>query len=711
MRLELQNFRCWKGNVFDFPEDGLVLLDGPSGIGKSSLFIAIQFALYGSGAKTTTFGCNKSSVRFVYQALDVVRTRTPNTLNVTIDKVEYTGDTAQEIINSKFGKNFNMTSYITQKFISTFLTMSNADKMTFLENVLLQDDDIDQIKLRTKQEIREAKNELISKVSQLELLKIELASRDKPVHIEFPLDGKYHETKIKNESIRWKKNTLLLTKLRKELGIHEELKNKQNIQKALYSKHAKTLQELQEELNIKETEKSNMEFDAEDFKLLKIAINKKKSSRELNTLKNKQKDMQETIESLKQNQHEEWNSLIDSYRSQQLQLILVDKDQLENYVREIDEINTNHQNIKQYNSLENEIVNLKSKLVEDFDTGDALKKESDLEDKLTLINQEKVDLLKRKDVLCCPNCQQSLRLLNGGLKKVEESPVDSSTNSIIESLVLQEKKIISERLSLRQAISTHTKFQAVLQEKLSTLSAISIDKSLLTDASNIKLRLKNATDVNSNYHALAKKISDIEIQITNKSYSKTVTNKINELTLLKKQIDKVFASLDIQSETGYEDNSEEDLQQEYSEQLILQEKNANIIKTIQTIKTKISSNKAESSLIKILDADYDSLITECKQRITLGVQKDEIHKQNSEKINLYILNKLEVDLYNQLLVKIADLQTQERIAQQNLGTCETFYSKIQQTESILVGQMITTINYHTNEFLEKFFHHLLKHLF
>ena len=45
MKLTLKNFRCYSERTFDFGEKGLLLLSGHSGVGKTSIILAINFAL------------------------------------------------------------------------------------------------------------------------------------------------------------------------------------------------------------------------------------------------------------------------------------------------------------------------------------------------------------------------------------------------------------------------------------------------------------------------------------------------------------------------------------------------------------------------------------------------------------------------------------------------------------------------------------------
>lgn len=47
MKITMINFRCHTNSTFEFPDNGMVLLSGDGGVGKSTTLIAIIYALYG----------------------------------------------------------------------------------------------------------------------------------------------------------------------------------------------------------------------------------------------------------------------------------------------------------------------------------------------------------------------------------------------------------------------------------------------------------------------------------------------------------------------------------------------------------------------------------------------------------------------------------------------------------------------------------------
>jgi len=61
MKLTLKNFRCYTNQTFEFDDDEITLISGPSGRGKTTILIAIQFALFGATKHKYLVSFNKTS--------------------------------------------------------------------------------------------------------------------------------------------------------------------------------------------------------------------------------------------------------------------------------------------------------------------------------------------------------------------------------------------------------------------------------------------------------------------------------------------------------------------------------------------------------------------------------------------------------------------------------------------------------------------------
>lgn len=204
MHIRLKNFRCYTDSSFDFGEEGLVLVSGPSGQGKSSILSGIYFALYGVGTKVTAYGKTSCSVELEFDGMKVVRTKKPNRL--VVNDV-YEDEVAQELINKKFGDTFNVTGYVAQNALNSFIVMSPIDKLAFLEKFVFRDVDLGQIKGRCKAHITKHHDELLGIVSQLDMAKHVLDELKIPNEVKFPIKCKQSQRDIviKNEKYKTKK--------------------------------------------------------------------------------------------------------------------------------------------------------------------------------------------------------------------------------------------------------------------------------------------------------------------------------------------------------------------------------------------------------------------------------------------------------------------------------------------------------------------------
>ena len=223
MKLKLINFKCWQNKELDLGDDGVTLISGKSGIGKSSILEALYFVLYGIGTKLPTFGVTSCKVELEDDTLNIIRTRRPNIL-VVDDK--YEDDVGQEIINKKYGDMFEMTGYMRQNSYKTFILLSPLEKLAFIERFALKDIDITKIKDKTKELIKERNEKIIGIASKLETTVQILSEMKKLPEVTFPIKchPKNQEIIIKNEHIHYKNCEKLSKKLsKKSIKLREQL--------------------------------------------------------------------------------------------------------------------------------------------------------------------------------------------------------------------------------------------------------------------------------------------------------------------------------------------------------------------------------------------------------------------------------------------------------------------------------------------------------
>ena len=185
MKLTVENFRCYKHRVFTFTPNSITLITGPSGQGKTSIFKAINFVLYGKEQKTTSFGAKKSKVVLEFplpgeQTSTITRTRCPNHLTVshsgTVTLLEDLA--AQAWINEHFGAHFLQTSYLTQKCLENFFTQSKDARADLLRTLSIQSYDIESLKSKNKEQVKERKAVMQTAAQELEFVKKEISARN-----------------------------------------------------------------------------------------------------------------------------------------------------------------------------------------------------------------------------------------------------------------------------------------------------------------------------------------------------------------------------------------------------------------------------------------------------------------------------------------------------------------------------------------------------
>ena len=145
MRIILKNIKYYTDQTFDFNE-GITLIQGKSGSGKSSIFHAILFVLFGKFKDIVKIGKKKCSVELIITInninYNIKRTKFPTSLTLCIDNIEeYKDDEAQHLIYTIFGKSFSKTSFLGQNTNGNFLFMTPLQKLHYIEQLIYQDGD------------------------------------------------------------------------------------------------------------------------------------------------------------------------------------------------------------------------------------------------------------------------------------------------------------------------------------------------------------------------------------------------------------------------------------------------------------------------------------------------------------------------------------------------------------------------------------------
>lgn len=154
--ISLRHFRCWEGLDLNIPLGKITLIRGASGSGKTTIFQAITWCLYGNIRLVAPNNSEKAAtqviISFPYNHLgcDGILTidRQKGTDNITVTHSgqivkTYTDKEAKQMIIDLFGTYdiWVASCYIGQGCRNNFLTSTNAGKMDFLNNIAFHVED------------------------------------------------------------------------------------------------------------------------------------------------------------------------------------------------------------------------------------------------------------------------------------------------------------------------------------------------------------------------------------------------------------------------------------------------------------------------------------------------------------------------------------------------------------------------------------------
>lgn len=705
MKLKLKNFRCYLEKEFDFGPDGLVLLSGPSGSGKSTLMLAITFALYGTGNKLTTFGKTSCEVELEINDLVITRTKKPNRLVVVDKKIneEFEDDSAQGIINEKFGNAFEITSYVQQNALNSFIMMSALDKLAFLEKFAFHGVDLGQLKGRCQSIIKKRNEELISTTSQLELASEHHKTLSKPTKIAFPIKTKNKENAIKNEIIRLKNSKVLIKRAEKELQkLSEELSDTR-----LYSSQITTQKELLESIRDKidqlELEKTTTYYEGDD-KLkkyesdLKIFLSKK----ELILLQTRYDDDKQRLETMQENEIAEIRKEIETIQSHLWKEY--SQEEISKSITEYSQLIRDAEKLERLKESKDKYIVNEEKLQENKNTLQQTKDE--LSSKKDLLSK----LIMQEESYECPNCNVSLRFQDNELHLFEdELPKSNVTIDDVKKEINTLSKTVNKLEYIVPEEENKLKRYKEILEEIKALENQYEEE--IPSKDEVESTIEYMKEYKRSQTELDKKRKKLETNIKDKNFSSSLESFKSQLQKQKETIKNIQS--DLKEEKISTNVNEEELrhviqiQKQNKEKITSYEKQLKTLKSeFKTVSDKIDDIEKTFSVKyseKRVMSKIEHEISEKTQEMEELKRKSEVHEKNVQKIEEYKKYKEQLDRYTEWTDKIQNLTEKEEKDRKKYAAATLLKDKILEAESLAILNIINSINIHSQEYLDIFF--------
>jgi exonuclease SbcC len=488
MRITLTNYRCYDSIELYLPDEGIHLLRGDSGVGKSTLLSSIAWIIYGGPASSAKLPTAKTiGILEISPSFIITRKKRPDTLTVSHSSSSYEGDEAKEFLESLFGSKtlWYTTSYIPQGERNSLLTGTNSDKMDILRKLAFGDDDPDEILLKISNETSKAatKSESLSSIHNTEVEKFNKKC-----------DTLYNPPDETMKEIM--DNIKELKERQKELNEKEKERCKfigkqESLSSSLLSLN-KRKERLEKEIHNPLTEKECEELD----RLISLSSISEKEIEESKREKSKydslalslSKRERPSILSLDSYSELSDNQLISLLNKTLVEIHKIESDR-DRYNKEDEKalslgIEYNQESIKNYIERIDELISAQPFLSYNRELQEKKSKYEEIESPEEEIIHVKLALSSAKDSLTlklCPHCGKSVRLKGSNIIKSDTNPVSPQEIAELET-------------SLSQLMLRKSKYDEMQKLKLSIEQLEnSIDSSKLDEVELSKKQIQEYT--------------------------------------------------------------------------------------------------------------------------------------------------------------------------------------------------------------------------
>ncbi|MDD2896547.1 MAG: SMC family ATPase [Aliarcobacter sp.] len=630
--LKLEYFKKYKHFEIAF-ESGLIGIIGKNGAGKSTIFEAILFALYGElkskGDKEVVRNSNASSKDAVIVELDFEF----DTIEYKVIR-EFRGKTLTA--NAKLYKNTELITTGAKEVTTSIVNLTKMSKDAFVHTLFASQKELTSLSNSKPEERKKMIRKLLG-LEKIDFVEKELIEKSRELKREI---GAFAEVLLSAEDISIKKEYIVeYTKQSQE--IQKDISTRTTLLDSTKIEEQTIKQELELYTKTKE-QKQNLHARCELLKnsIKSHQVNQDKLSNELNNLKTKQEELR-GLQSVK----EEYINLHESIKEQEkLKEFHIRKEGL---ILEQNELRDQYKKAKETISLLEFETKEHKELVE---------KEKALELKLESIKQTLLQIQTKEKVLLQEIAGEQ-KLISDISKKIENITNlgrESNCPTCTRPLLDEYDNVI---LSLEHIVKTTQK------EK--------IDKASI----NLEEIQKNKEQIEESQKAYIKEHFELSKAIN------LIESKNRDLTIQKEHFEKV-------TQKGVKNKAELAKLEIYSydntihEQLLLKQKELKTkyeyVLSLETMLKRVDSIKEELQT-SIQNQDKYNLELLQKDLEFQAINYDEVKHQ--EKIKQYDEVQSQKDsltaVINELKVKIATIQGQIKTIQESLNNNEIQLSKVQ----------------------------------
>ena len=708
MKLKLENFRCYTNHEVEIPDHGLILLNGPSGKGKSTLLDAISYALFNNVSNPVTYEKSSCKVTLDIMNLRIIRSTRPNVLSVVNldaedeDRKVVEDEEAQALINKTIGmanEEFCISSYVKQGLHSSIINLPPAKQMELIKTLaysnnehLLYKESIKKIINKRKDNLTRLQGEIDAYDKQLLQKETFLKQHKKPVpkHL-VGINANDLRTQIEQTSNKIKKNRDKLATLNSEMKNIEVVEQKN---RKLEEKRSK----LETEISSLENSKSKLDpyMTENQLKAMRQRYEEIEQELESKLLVEKQYlEDKERIDRLVQEHFEALNEELQTLKENKIEV--PDKEQLqveyknaEQYHEAATKLKTLFTKVKKEHSLDKN-YNTYKKVCDYLET-----KKQEISTNITSMNEQRTKLSVTIGMLNisgnsyeCPHCQAKVYLSAeaGDVTLNKKSKPKKKDTKTLE----KEKQDIDTKLE-----SLHTNLSDI-EESIKSLNTLSEQvKTKYRPLEEIQADLDEVDTLQYKYDDRKKRLASLKKQIKEE--------------ILPSSLETLMKELEEKTPSEFTENLEETI--EKSKELIqsynAEYRNAKSLKSQHENFDKDISAKKEAlkKLENPVEVNKESITTEIN---TVNKTIDSLTKKLTE--YSHTLNEYsEFDKLDMLQSEIQSLKISLKKAENHVSKLNQKYeaslkleSLYKQAESLAISKTLQSINSYAKIYLDTMF--------